>query len=87
MFMLRTDRIDLKIAVNVQTRVWGVLGILAGLTYSIVGLAHDFLASELSAGTALAFFAVIGMPFLFAVFGALSAFVGGFLHNVLFARG
>lgn len=84
--MKKTKRIDLNVAMFVQTRVMGAIGILAVLTYSVLGLVHDITEAQLSLGTAIAFFSLIGMPILFAAFGAISAIVGGLIYNLFFAR-
>lgn len=64
--------------------VFAMLGILAGLIYSVGGLIYDLTSTgTLNPGTALAFLAVIGMPVLFALAGWIMGVLGGALINKL----
>lgn len=59
---------------------WGAFfGLVCGVLYSFGGLVVDLLTIGLNGGTALAFFALIGMPVLFGA----AAFVAGGLAGVL----
>ena len=52
------------------------LGLILGLIYSIGGAISDFLMDgEFNNGTYLAFMAIVGMPFMFAVLCYLLGFV------------
>ncbi|MAG02810.1 hypothetical protein CMI42_05725 [Candidatus Pacearchaeota archaeon] len=78
-----------------QTLIMALVGLLAGILYSFSGLVIDMLVTlgwittnetpGLSYGTLLAFGALIGMPFYFALFGFITGIIGAFLYN-LFAR-
>jgi hypothetical protein len=76
-----------------QTIIFALLGLLAGILYSVGGLIIDtfvtlniIISAEtpgLSYGTILAFGALIGMPAIGAAFGFLTGIVGAFLYNVV----
>ena len=84
--MFHQPKIDLVPAVQMQTRIMAMIGLIAGTIYAGAGAVYDFLQGGLSVGTALAFLALLGMPALFAAFGGLSALVGGAFYNLIFAR-
>ena len=73
-----------------------IVGLVAGALYSFGGAAVDVLVTigvitststpGLSWGTALAFMALIGMPFFFAVFGFAAGFIGAFLYGLIAGR-
>ena len=77
---------------KLQTVVFGLLGLLAGILYSFGGLLIDTLvtigwitSSEtpgLSYGTILAFGALLGMPIIFAVVGFVVGIIGAILYNI-----
>jgi len=69
-----------------------LIGIIAGVIYSVGGLLLDSLVSlniitssetpGLSIGTAYAFGALIGMPIIFALGGFLFGLLGSHLYNI-----
>ena len=62
------------------------LGLIAGILYSCGGAIYDlFTTGSLNWGTALAFFALIGMPIMFASIGFILELFEAFLEN-LFVR-
>ena len=61
--------------------IMAVAGLIAGILYSFGGLIYDLFTIGLNGGTALAFFALIGMPVLFAAFGFIAGAVGAILYN------
>ena len=61
------------------------IGLIAGIFYSFGGAIYDLLTIGLNAGTVLAFFALIGMPIIFAVLGFILGLIEAILYN-LFAR-
>lgn len=63
-----------------QAVLFGLVGLVCGVIYSIGGLIFDLIGPGLSYGTWLAFGALIGMPLLF--FGA--GFVVGLVQACLF---
>ena len=57
--------------------LFGLLGLLAGILYSVGGLIYDLVTTgSLNPGTALAFLALIGMALLFALVGLAAGLVG-----------
>jgi len=61
------------------------VGLVAGIFYSFGGVIVDVLFIGLIFGTALPFFAIIGMPITFAPFGFIIGLFEAFLYNI-FAR-
>ncbi len=72
------------------------VGLIAGVCYSFGGAALDVLVTTgvitsastpgVSWGTALAFMALIGMPFFFAVFGFAAGTIGALLYGLAVRR-
>lgn len=69
-----------------QAVLFGLLGLIAGIVYSVGGLIYDLSTEGLSYGSGLAFLAIIGMPILFAVIGFIIGVVEAFLFNVVARR-
>ena len=79
-----------------QAALMAVVGLVAGFLYSFGGAAFDVLVTTgvitststpgLSWGTALAFMALIGMPFFFAVFGFAAGSIGAFMYGLVAGR-
>lgn len=77
---------------KLQSILFGLLGLCAGIIYSIGGLIIDasvtfglFASTEtpgLSLGTILAFGALIGMPFIGLLIGVITGYVEGILYNL-----
>lgn len=63
-----------------QAALAALLGVLAGIAYSVGGALYDLLTTGPNLGTALAVLALIGMPVIFAAVG----FVVGLLEAVLY---
>ena len=62
----------------------GFVGFIAGIVYSFGGAMHDVLITgSVNAGTAIAFFALIGMPIMFAFLGFVVGAIGAFLYNLV----
>ena len=80
---------------RLQALIMAILGLIAGILYSVGGLIIDVFVSigwvssaetpGLSFGTVLAFGALIGMPIIFAIFGFIAGIIEVFLYNS-FAR-
>ena len=76
-----------------QAALMAMVGLGAGILYSFGGAAVDVLVTTgaitststpgISWGTALAFLALIGMPFFFAVFGFASGAIGAVLYGLV----
>jgi len=60
-----------------------LLGGIAGILYSFGGLIYDlFITGTVNWGTALAFFALLGMPIIFGVFGFFIGILEAILYNM-----
>lgn len=69
-----------------QAFLSGLLGLLAGILYSVGGLIHDLITTgSVNHGTALAFMALVGMPVIFATVGFFVGMIEAVLYN-LFAQ-
>jgi len=83
-------KIKVILFAKLQTYIFAILGLIAGVLYSFGGLIIDVLVTigwittsetpGLSFGTVLAFGALLGMPIIFAMVG----FILGILEAVLF---
>lgn len=83
--MLKIRKIKVLSLAKFQAILLSLIGCIAGVIYSIGGLIYDTFTVGLSFGTALAFFALMGMPLLFAVVGFIVGLLQGWLFN-LFGR-
>jgi len=79
--MAKLKRIGLLSMAKLHAVIMAVAGLIAGILYSFGGLIYDLFTIGLNGGTALAFFALIGMPVLFAAFGFIAGAVGAILYN------
>ena len=80
---------------KLQAVIMAIVGLIAGILYSVGGAIYDVLVSigwitsastpGVGYGTALAFLALVGMPVTFATFGFMVGLIEVFLYN-LFAR-
>jgi len=62
----------------------GVIGLITGIIYSFGGAIYDVITTgSVNLGTALAFFALIGMPIIFALPGFIIGSIGAFLYNLV----
>ncbi len=76
---------------KLQAYIFGLLGLLAGLLYSLGGFFIDLFVTlnlitttetpGLSYGTVLAFGALIGMPLIGAICGLILGLVGAYVYN------
>ena len=80
---------------KLQAVFLALAGLIAGIVYSFGGALYDVLVSigwitsgstpGVGYGTALEFFALLGMPIIFAAIGFLTGLIEAILYN-LFAR-
>ena len=85
-------KINILNLVKFQSLLLAIIGLIAGIIYSIGGLIIDTMVTfnildfpqtpGLSYGTILAFGALIGMPLLFALVGFIGGLAEGILYNV-----
>jgi Na+/proline symporter len=90
--MKKTTKLKILEYTKLQTIIFALIGLLAGVLYSFGGLIIDTLVSlgwivssetpGLSYGTVLAFGALLGMPLYFAVIGFVTGILGAFLFNL-----
>jgi hypothetical protein len=67
-----------------QAVLLALVGLLAGIFYSFGGAIYNLLSTgSLKSGTALAFFALLGMPIIFAAFGIILGLLEAYLFNVI----
>jgi hypothetical protein len=65
----------------------GFVGLVAGITYSFGGLVYDILTTQsVNWGTALAFFALLGMPVIFGCAGFLAGAIAAPIYNLAAKR-
>lgn len=60
-----------------------VLGLVAGVLYGVGGAIYDLFNGQLGFGTILAFFAIIGMPLIFATCGFVVGVIAAVLNNLV----
>ena len=94
--MKRIKKIKILPFAKFQAFLFGLVGLLAGILYSVGGLVLDtavtlgWAASPetpgLSEGTMLAFGALLGMPIIFAIYGFAVGILEAFLYNLFAAR-
>ncbi len=66
-----------------QAVLLALVGLLAGLFYSFGGAIYDPLSTRsMNSGTALAFFALLCMPIIFAAFGFILELSEAYLFNI-----
>jgi hypothetical protein len=93
--MAKVKKIGVLSFAKFQAVLGALIGLIAGILYSLGGAIIDTLVSlgwivseetpGLSFGTVLAFGALIGMPLIFATFGFMLGLIEALLYN-LFAR-
>ena len=84
--MARLKKIRIFSLAKLQGILFSYVGLLCGIFYSFGGFIYDLATTgSLNLGTALAFFALIGMPLIFASFGFIVGIILAVLYN-LFSR-
>ena len=84
--MARLKKIRIFSLAKLQGILFSYVGLLCGILYSFGGFIYDLaITGSLNLGTALAFFALIGMPLIFASFGFIVGIILAVLYN-LFSR-
>ena len=81
--MAKLKRLGVLFSAKLQALVMGVVGLIAGILYAFGGFFYELLTGTLNSGTALAFFALIGMPLSFAVIGLIVGAIGAVLYNLV----
>ena len=84
--MARLKKIRIFSLAKLQGILFSYVGLFCGILYSFGGFIYDLaITGSLNLGTALAFFALIGMPLIFASFGFIVGLILAVLYN-LFSR-
>ena len=84
--MAKLKKIRIFSLAKLQGILFSYVGLLCGILYSFGGFIYDLATTgSLNLGTALAFFALIGMPLIFASFGFIVGIILAVLYN-LFSR-
>ncbi len=84
--MARSKRIAILPSAKLHGVTMGIAGLIFGVFYSVGGALWELATDDLNAGTALAFFALIAMPALFAAFGLVAGTIGTVLYNFIAER-
>jgi hypothetical protein len=94
--MVKIKKLRVISFVKLHALLGALIGLILGILYSFGGLLIDtfvtlgWITSQdtpgLSYGTVLAFGALIGMPLIFAVFGAGIGLIGAVLYNLFTKR-
>jgi hypothetical protein len=82
----KLKKIGLLSSAKLLAGIMLVLGLIAGIVYSFGGFFYDLFTTGLNLGTALAFFALIGMPITFAVPGFIAGAILAFIYNLIAGR-
>jgi hypothetical protein len=67
---------------KLQAILFGLVGVLCGILYSVGGFIYDLFTDGLNYGSALAFLALLGMPLLFLIVGFVLGFIQAILYNL-----
>ena len=81
--MAKLKRLGVLFSAKLQATVMAVVGLIAGILYAFGGFFYELFTGTLNSGTALAFFALIGMPLSFAVCGFIAGAIGAVLYNLV----
>ena len=81
--MAKLMRLGVLFSAKLQAIVMALVGLIAGILYAFGGLIYELLTGTVNSGTALAFFALIGMPIVFAISGLIAGAVGALLYNLV----
>jgi Ca2+/H+ antiporter len=81
--MAKLKGIGVLSSATMLAAIMAIIGLIAGILYSIGGLIYDVFTIGLNGGTALAFLALIGMPITFAIPGFIVGAIGAFIYNLV----
>lgn len=85
--MAGLKKIEVLSLAKFQAILLAPVGLITGVIYSFGGLIYDIVTtSSVNLGTALAFFALIGMPVIFAGFGFIIGLLEALLYNLFTNR-
>lgn len=85
--MVKTKSVNILRLARFQAILFAMIGLVAGVLYSFGGAVFDVVTTgAVNWGTALAFLALIGMPIVFALGGAILGLVEAMLFNLVARR-
>ena len=84
--MNRLNKIGVMSAATHIGAAMAVMGLLAGIVYSVGGFFVDLATIGLNPGTAMAFGALLGMPVIFGASGLVWGAVAAMVYNLVAAR-
>lgn len=84
--MPKLKRLGVLFFAKLQGIVMAFVGLMAGILYSFGGAIYELVTGTLNSGTALAFFALIGMPISFGLVGFVAGAIQASLYNFLAKR-
>ena len=80
--MAKLKRIRIFFCAKLQATLMAILGLIAGMIYSVGGLIWELsVGIPLNLGTIFAFAALLGMPVLFAMVGFTTGSISALLYN------
>ena len=80
---MKIQKIKMLSFVKVLTAIMAFWGLIAGIVYSVGGFIYEAINGILNPGTALAFWALLGMPLLFAAAGFVLGFLIAIPYNII----
>lgn len=85
--MARLNKINAFSLAKFQAILLAPVGLITGIIYSFGGLIYDIITTgTVNLGTALAFFALLGMPVIFAGFGFILDLLEALIYNLFTNR-
>ncbi|MDH3480042.1 MAG: hypothetical protein OEO20_17235 [Gemmatimonadota bacterium] len=81
--MAKLMRLGVFFSAKLQAIVMAFVGLIAGILYAFGGLIYELVTGTVNSGTALAFFALIGMPIIFALSGLIAGAIGALVYNLI----
>lgn len=81
--MAKLKKLGVLFSAKLQAIVMACAGMICGILYAFGGFFYELLTGSLNSGTALAFFALIGMPAMFAACGFVFGAIGALLYNLV----
>lgn len=85
--MINPGKLSAIGVMRLQAVLMALLGLVAGVIYSLGGVAYDMATTgSVNPGTALAFLSLLGMPALFGLGGAILGLAGAGVYNLFASR-
>ncbi|RMG82927.1 MAG: hypothetical protein D6707_01960 [Bacteroidetes bacterium] len=81
--MAKLKRIGVLSLAKLQAVLMAFVGLIAGISYAIMGATFASLAGSAGLGAGLGFLAIIIFPILYAIFGFIGGAIEAFLYNLV----